>query len=173
MWPVAISIFHYISLYITIYHYISLYITIYHYISLYIYHYISLYITMIAIPFHESERGMPLVFGHLIISPLCRAFQRWKDQPQMGKYIANPYAPCMVYFPTKQSDFVRGKCWDSYSSTMVRIWPRFESHFHPETLGSNCLHSWQLPGTLYHPSQVFRMKQYKTLTSTAEACAKR
>ena len=170
---------------------------------------------MIAIPFHESERGMSLVFGHLIISPLCRAFQRWKDQPQMGKYIANPYAPCMVYLPTKLSDFVRVNV-GKYSSTMVRIWPRFESHFHPETSWKHVMMTpkatfnhgpmspmslmsnlwgptpnsakkvvgpssfrfeiqkpWQLPVTLYHPSQVFRMKQYKTLTSTAEAFPKR
>ena len=31
-----------------------------------------------------------------------------------------PNAPCIVYLPTKLGD-LWGKCWDSYSSTMVRI----------------------------------------------------
>ena len=34
-----------------------------------------------------------------------------------------PYAPCMVYLPTKLGDFVRANV-GKYSSTMVRIWDK-------------------------------------------------
>ena len=30
----------------------------------------------------------------------------------------------LVYLPTKLGEFMLGKCWDSYSSTMVRIWAK-------------------------------------------------